>query len=74
MGKSYFIFGFAPTHPEDATRVTAGAGYRVQGGSKARHEKTVAIVQEISKEFRKDAPQTPGEERMIMLDVLKKMG
>jgi hypothetical protein len=45
----------------------------VAGGSKAIHEKQVEIVQEISKEFRKDPPQTEGEARMILLDVVKKV-
>jgi hypothetical protein len=74
MSKSYFFFGFVPTHPEDKKRVSATRDYKVQGGSKERHEKTVEIVQEISKEFKKDPPQTPGEERMILLDVVKRIG
>jgi hypothetical protein len=73
MGKSYFIFGFAPTHPEDQSRVSAGDDYHVSGGSKAIHEKQVEIAQEISREFRKDPPQTDGEARMILLDVVKKV-
>lgn len=73
MGKSYFIFGFAPTHPEDKPRVSAGDDYQVAGGSKEIHQKQVEIAQEISKEFRKDPPQTDGEARMILLDVVKKV-
>lgn len=74
MGKSYFFLGAVRTHPEDETRVSSGKDYAVCGGSKAEHEKAVEIVQEVSKEFRKDPPQTPGESRMILLDVLKKIG
>lgn len=74
MGKSYFFFGTVRTHPEDETRISTGADYSVCGGSKTEHEKVVEIVQEVRKEFRKDPPQTSGEERMILLDVLKKIG
>jgi len=73
MAKSYFFLGAVRTHPEDETRVSKGKDYHVQGGSKAEHEKAVEIVQEVSREFRKDPPQTPGEERMILLDVMKKI-
>jgi uncharacterized protein YpuA (DUF1002 family) len=74
MGKTYFFLGAVRTHPEDEIRMSREKDYQVAGGSKADHEKAVEIVQEVSKEFRKDPPQTPGEERMIMLDVLKKIG
>lgn len=72
MAKSYFFLAAVPTHPEDAKRVTRKEGYQVLGGSKAQHEKTVAIVHDISSEFKKDPPQTIGEQRMIINDVLKK--
>ena len=72
MGKSYFFLGLVRSHPEDVGRTSRGGGYHVQGGSKEKHEKTVEMCQELTKEFRKDPPQTPGEERMIMLDVMKK--
>lgn len=72
MGTSYFFFGSVRTHPEDKKRVSVGDDYRVQGGSKAEHEKTVEVVEKLSREFRKDPPQTPGEARMILTEVLKK--
>ena len=74
MSKSYFFFGSVQTHPEDKVRISSGSDFSVCGGSKVEHEKVVEIVQEISKEFRKDPPQTPGESRMILQDVLKKIG
>lgn len=74
MGKTYFFLGSVRTHPEDKIRVSMGDDYRVAGGSRDEHEKAVEIVQEVSKEFKKDPPQTPGEERMILLDVIKKVG
>jgi len=74
MAKSYFFLGAVRTHPEDKVRVSKGKDYHIQGGSKAEHQKAVEIVQEVSREFHKDPPQTPGEERMIVLDVLKKIG
>jgi hypothetical protein len=73
MAKTYFFLGSVRTHPEDEMRISNGKDYAVAGGSKAEHEKAVEIVQEVSKEFRKDPPQTPGEERMIMLDVMKRV-
>jgi len=72
MGKTYFFLGLVRSHPEDVGRASKGGDFHVQGGSKEKHEKAVEICQELSKEFRKDPPQTPGEERMIMLDVMKK--
>lgn len=74
MGKSYFFLGAVRTHPEDKRRVTSGNDYRVYGGSKEKHQKTVELCQELSKEFEKDPPQTPGEARMIMRDVVRKVG
>ena len=74
MGKSYFFLGLAPTHPEDEVRVSDGPDYRVAGGSKERHEKAIALVHEISRECRKDPPQTDGELRMIITDAAKKIG
>jgi uncharacterized protein YpuA (DUF1002 family) len=73
MSKSYFFFGQVRTHPEDDVRISRGKDYQVQGGSKAAHEKAVEVVQEISKEFKKDPPQTPGETRMILQEVVKRV-
>ncbi len=72
MGKSYFFFGVVKTHPEDDQRVSRSENSVVMGGSKERHQKVVDMVGKLQDEFRKDPPQTPGEERMIMLDVMKK--
>lgn len=72
MGKTYFFLGLIRSHPEDTERASRGGDYHVQGGSKEKHEKTVELCNDLSKEFRKDPPQTPGEERMIMLDVMKR--
>lgn len=72
MGKSYFFFGLVKTHPEDEKRVSRTDGSMVVGGSKQRHQKVVDLVGTLEDEFKKDPPQTPGEERMIMLDVMKK--
>lgn len=72
MGKSYFFLAAVPTHPEDKKRVTRKEGFQVHGGSRDQHEKTVQIVQDISVEFKKDPPQTVGEQRMIIQDVLKR--
>lgn len=72
MSKSYFFFGLVQTHPEDEVRASTGEDFQVQGGSKEIHDKTVEMVQEISKEFRKDPPQTEGEERIIVLDIVRK--
>jgi hypothetical protein len=74
MGKSYFFLGLAPTHPEDELRASGGPDYRVLGGSKERHERTVALVQEVSRECRKDPPQTEGEIRMILAEAAKRIG
>ena len=73
MSKSYFIFGIVKTHPEDDIRMSQGPGYQVAGGSKASHEKATEIVREVSEEFRKDPPQTPGETRMILEEVVKRV-
>lgn len=74
MTKSFFFLGLIPTHPEDERRITSGADHHVEGGSKERHEKAVETCRELSNEFRKDPPQTPGEARMIMMDVVKRIG
>jgi hypothetical protein len=74
MAKSYFFLGFVRTHPEDEKRTTSGRDYRVHGGSKEEHERTVELVNGISKEFRRDPPQTPGEARMILMEATKKFG
>jgi len=70
--KKYFFFGRV-TAPAAEKRVTVGADWHVQGGEKEDHQKAVEIVHEISREFKKDPPQTPGEARMIMLEVTKKV-
>ena len=72
MSKSYFFFGLVKTHPEDVQRVSRTEGSMVIGGSEKRHQKVVDLVGTLQDEFKKDPPQTPGEERMIMLDVMKK--
>lgn len=72
MGKTYFFLGLVRSHPEDVGRASKGGDYHVQGGSKENHEKAVEMCQALSKEFRKDPPQTPGEERMILQEVTKK--
>lgn len=74
MTKSFFFLGLLPTHPEDRCRVSSGRDHQVRGGSKERHEQAAETCRELSKEFRKDPPQTPGEARMIMLDVVKRIG
>lgn len=72
MSKSYFFFGFGPTHPENKPRVSQAEDALVVGGSKEDHEKMVDMTQAMSEEFRKDPPQTVGEQRMIMLEVARK--
>lgn len=75
MAKSFFFFGLAPIrHPEDC-RITSGPGYVAAGGmSKEDHERMAEVTREISKECKKDAPQTQGEFRMIVRDAVKKVG
>lgn len=75
MGKNYFFFGVAPVrHPEDV-RVTRGPDYIAAGGmSKEDHQRMAEITHEVSRECKKDAPQTEGEFRMIVRDAVKKVG
>lgn len=70
----FFFLGFVQTHPEDEVRVSRSADYGVCGGSKERHEKAVAIVDQVSRECKKDPPQTQGEMRMIVAEAVKKIG
>lgn len=69
----YFLFGKVFSE-EKEKRITVGPGYRVDGGNKPVHEKMVEIVHEVSKECKKDPPQTEGELRMIVRDAVKKIG
>jgi len=70
----YFFFGSAPFRQSER-HITKGSDYIVHGGlSKADHERTVEITEEVSKECRKDPPQTSGEFRMIVNDAVKKVG
>lgn len=70
--KNYFFFGRINA-PSAEKRITAGDDWHVQGGDKEQHQKAVEVVHEISQEFKKDPPQTPGEARMIMLEAVKKV-
>jgi hypothetical protein len=56
------------------TRITKGADYVVGGGTAEHHEKAVALTEEVSRQFRRDQPETPSEVRMILRDAAKKVG
>ena len=76
MGKSFFFFGNVHGPDEGQRRITIDRerGIRVDGGGKEDHEQVVELTREVSKEFEKDPPQTPGEFNLIVLDAAKKVG
>jgi len=73
VGKSFFFLGLAPSR-RDEQYVTKGDNYLVHGGtSKEDHQRMAEITHEVSKECKKDAPQTQGEFNMIVQDAIKKV-
>lgn len=68
-----FLHGIAFSS-DGQKRVTVGEGYRVDGGTEEHHEQLADLTAEVSKEVRKDPPQTQGELRMVVIDAMKKTG
>lgn len=75
MGKKTYCFIQGIAFSKDGERrVTVGENFRVDGGTQEHHEQLVELTQEVSKECKKDAPQTQGEFNMIVRDSMKKVG
>lgn len=76
MKASYSFFGQVHNSGDGEHRVTIDRDLkiRVDGGAKEVHGQVVEFLREVSKEFKKDPPQTGGEFNCVLRRAARKIG
>jgi hypothetical protein len=73
--KSYFFFhGIVPPSPDGHKYITAGPGYRVDGGTKDEHGQMVDLTGEVSRRVKDEKPREVGEIAEIIHEAAVKTG
>jgi hypothetical protein len=73
--KSFFFFhGIIPPSPDGHKYVTAGPGYRVDGGTKEEHEQMTDLTGEVTRRANDEQPREVGHLAAIIHESMQKTG